>query len=155
MSQRKTAEIPAAMMNVNILLTLVKRPPLNRPQRFSMSSCSQLNDTMAGRGLAAAGVCRPVAGRLVKSRPAPGTGLGGGGVGAVSIKSKSFLAHLNHIDPVAVVTHHDRFHHRPQPCGNDSEAHQVSGPAQEELEESRQPLSCIEIMRTRIAGQHR
>ena len=155
MSQRKRAEIPAARMKVNILLTLVKRPPLNKPQRFSMSSCSQLSDTMAGRPVVAGGAGRPTGARLNKRRPPLGAGFDLGEAGAGSIKLDSFRAHLNHLDAVAVATHRDCFDHGPQPGGDDAEAHEISGHAQEQLEQARQPLARIKIVRARITGQHR
>jgi len=63
----------AASVKLRALLTLVKRPPLKRPQRFSMSCSVQLSETRAGRAAASAGSPlgrgRPEAGAAGARRP--------------------------------------------------------------------------------------
>src|ERR1035441_2663487 len=62
-----------ARVKLRPLLTLVKRPPLKRPQRFSMSCSVQPSETNAGRAVASGdsppGRGRPGAGAVDVRRP--------------------------------------------------------------------------------------
>jgi hypothetical protein len=148
MSQRNRAETPAAARKVKRFVDAREAPALEQPQPAAVLNVFLPPAQAIPRPAAPppttarrAGGWRPAEARLDKQAAGAGIGVGvrvrvrvGRSWNRIHKVENRVWARLIHIVAASVSAHHDCFHNRPQPGGDQAKAHQLSGHAQEQLQ---------------------